>query len=73
MATIYKFEFTFGTADGGTTTMKIPYANTDQGATQVNNFMNAIITNGSIFAKVPVSKKSAKLVKTEETTFVLDE
>lgn len=69
----YKYVLTFGTDDGGTLSMNVPYADYEKEADDINSVMDRIITNGSVFVKVPTSKKSAKLVKTEETTFAVDE
>lgn len=47
------------------------YASQSATTANVKALMNAIVTNGSIFDKVPESQKSAKLVVTTETEYDL--
>lgn len=69
MSSSYKLVCQYVTSDGGSTTHSFPYAMSDLSTQAVNTFMNTIITNGSIFKKVPVSKKAAYLIETEQTDF----
>ena len=41
--------------------------------TRIKNLMNSMITNGSIFAHVPMTKKAARLVTTTETNVEVDD
>ena len=71
MAAGTKLVCTFETGDDKTTSMTFNYA--DPGATlsEVKALMNAIVTNGVIFANVPVTAKSAKNVTTSEHEYDL--
>ena len=61
---------TFGTSDS-TTTHSFSYANADATAANVKALANGIIANGSIYAKIPLTAKSAKIVTTTETDYNL--
>lgn len=67
MAVINKLTLTFGTADGKSATMSYKYVKSDITSANVKALINAILTNGVIFASNPVTAKGAKLVQTEET------
>lgn len=69
MARTYKLVLDFLTAAEKTTRFTYNYADANNEASDVTTLMNAIITNGSIFKNVPVTKKAAKLVATEETAY----
>ncbi len=73
MASGTKIVFLFGNAQGSTITYSYNYGNAEATSLSIKNAMNAMITNGSIFNKVPVSIKSAKAVVTTETEFDLND
>ena len=54
-------------ANNETTKYSYSYADGEVTTSRVKSLVNALITNGSIFEKVPVAAKSAKLVVTTET------
>ena len=47
------------------------YANQSATTANVKALMSGIVSNGSIFSRVPVSQKSAKLLITNETEYDL--
>lgn len=63
---------TFSTNTGESTTIRISEFNPEIDSERVGVLMNTIITNGSIFKKVPVLAKSAKIVATTTTDVDLD-
>ncbi|MBQ7170348.1 MAG: DUF2922 domain-containing protein [Synergistaceae bacterium] len=71
MAAGTKLVCTFETSDDKTTSMTFSYADPGATSTEVKALMNAIITNGVIFASVPVTAKSAKTVTTSENEYDL--
>lgn len=71
MALTTRLSLTFGTEDGTTTTMSFNYADPEVTTQLVNALMNGIITNGSIYQKVPLTKKTAKLIQTSTDEFDL--
>ena len=73
MAAGTKLVLGFETSNGSTTTLSFSYAKPTATLAQVKAAMNAITTNGEIFATVPVTSKSAKMVTTTETDYDLDE
>ncbi len=64
-----KLVLTFADAGGNSFNMSYNYADTDVTASDVQALATGIITNGSIFEKVPVTAKGAKLLVTTETEF----
>ena len=60
-------------SDAGGSDIKISYAHADSEveASDVRTAVQTIVTNGSIFTKVPASAKSAKLVITTESDIEL--
>ena len=54
-------------ANNETTKYSYNYADGEVTTSRVKSLVTALITNGSIFEKVPVAAKSAKLVVTTET------
>ena len=64
-----KLVFTFGDASGNTFNMSFNYADEDVTSQDVRTAGQAIITNGSIFEKVPSVLKAAKMVVTTETEY----
>ena len=72
ITTVTKLSMTFTTADG-TTTISYNYADPNVSVQNVNALMAGIITNGSIFAKVPLAAKSAKIVTTQTTDVNISE
>ena len=64
-----KLVITFADADGKNA--KMSYSSADAEASDVRAAVQTIITNGSIFATVPVSAKSAKMVITTENEISL--
>ena len=61
---------TFDTASG-TTTFNYNYVDPEVTAVAVRALATGIISNGSIFAAVPLTAKSAKLVTTSESDIEL--
>lgn len=61
----------FYDSERNTVTMTYNYADEEVTTANVRALVNGIISNGSIFQKVPVSAKSAKLVQTTESEFQL--
>jgi len=68
-----KLVLEFNTGDGGTTTHSYKYINPEITTARVKTIMNTTISNGSIFEKVPVSIKAAKVVTTTESDFDLSD
>ena len=66
MASGTSIKFVFDTASG-TTTHNINYANPDATSTNIAAAAQSFITNGTMFAKAPVSLKSATIITTTET------
>jgi hypothetical protein len=62
----------FATATGETTSLSYNYIKPEASTAAVKALAGGIITNGSIFANVPVLTKSVKLVTTTETEYDLD-
>ena len=73
MANTSKLVMEFATLDGQTVTMSYNYVKSDLGVAFVKALTQGIVTNGSIFAKVPALPKSAKIVTTSESAYDLDE
>ena len=67
----YKLVLKYGDSAGATITHTWPYAMSNVTASTVNSFMQTCITNGALFSKVPVTKKSAVLVETDETELTI--
>ena len=68
MAKTYKAVMSFYDADGKTIKFTYPNAKPLVNASDAKTAMNAMITNGAIFKKVPVSKKSYIVLSTEESS-----
>ena len=68
-----KLVMTFADANGEDLIFSYNYADKDTNKTSARQLVNGIITNGSIFSRVPVSAKSAKIVSTTEKLFDLSE
>ena len=66
-----KLVLEFYDSTGGTFKHSYPHVDEDVTTNKVKGLVQATITNGSIFDKVPVSTKSAKLVTTTESEFQL--
>ncbi len=73
MAAGTKLVLGFETSNGSTTTFSFSYAKPAATLANVKALMSAITTNGSIFTKVPVTAKSAKMVTTTENEYDLSE
>ena len=73
MAAGTKIVMEFYNAAGTTTTHSYSYGNASATAASIKAYMNAAITNGSMFKVPPVSIKGAKAVVTTETTFDLSD
>ena len=73
MAEGTKLVIQYATATGDTINHTWNYANGSASTAAVKALAGATITNGSIFTKVPVLTKSAKLVTTTESEYDLDE
>ena len=71
MASGVKLVLGFETAAGKSMTLTYNHANPSATAAQVKALMNGIIANGSIFATVPATAKSATKVVTEESEYDL--
>ena len=71
MAESTKLVFGFETSTGKSMTLSYNYAKPAASAANVKALANGIIANGSIFANVPVTAKSAKNVTTSEHEYDL--
>ena len=69
MSTTNKLSLIFNIGNNKTSSLSYKYANPSVTQAQVQALATGIVTNGSIFKKVPLSAKSAKLITTEETAF----
>lgn len=68
MATVSKLVLGFRDEDGKEKKMNYNYANPNVETSDVVSAMDAIIANGAIFSNVPVAKKNAKIITTQETS-----
>lgn len=66
-----KLVMTFADANGDDIIMSYGYVDAETPASEIKALVNGIVTNGSIFTRVPVSAKSAKIVSTTETPISL--
>lgn len=66
MAAGTKLVCVFADADGNNITMSYNYADPEVSTSSVQAFCQGVITNGSIFDKIPLRIKSAKVVSTSE-------
>ena len=66
-----KLVLTFAGSNGSTATHNFSYADPEATVASVKALMNGIIANGSIYANVPLTVKSAKTVTTPETVYDL--
>ncbi len=71
MAAGVKLVLGFETASGKSMTLSYNYAKQTATLANVKALMNGIIANGSIFANVPATSKSAKTVTTTENEYDL--
>lgn len=71
MATGSVLKIVYNTADGNTVTHSWRYASINATQPNVTALINSTIANGSIFAKVPVSAKSAQMVVTTENPYTV--
>ena len=62
-----KLGLEFTDANGKSCTIRYSHVDEDVSSSDVVALVNGIITNGSIFATVPVSAKDATIVVTTET------
>ena len=69
MATTTKLALTFNIGSNKTSVINYNYAKPSVTEAQVQALASGIVTNGSIFKKVPLSVKSAKLITTDTTEF----
>ena len=65
-STSTKLALVFKDAENNNVNLNYKYAEPEVSASTVKTLTDAIVTNGSIFAKIPVSAKSAKIVTTTE-------
>lgn len=72
MAITNKLSLTFATQTGSSSTLSFKYANPNVASAKVKALINGIISNGSLWANVPVSAKSAKIVIIDEEKFDID-
>lgn len=68
-----KLVLTFKCASGDSKSFSYAHAKNNITTSQVKTVVNALITNGSIFADAPLSAISAKIVTTTEEPFDLSE
>lgn len=71
MATVSKLALTFLNEYGGKETFNYNYANPNVESSTVEALMDGMIANGAIFSTPPVTKKSAKIITTQETSIDL--
>ncbi|MBQ3653675.1 MAG: DUF2922 family protein [Synergistaceae bacterium] len=71
MAAGTKLVLTFVGSSGNTISSTFNYADPEATAANVKALMNGMIANGSIYANVPVTAKSAKTVTTTENAYDL--
>ena len=71
MAEGTKLELGFLDSNGRNVIFSYNHAKASATAAQVKALMNGIIANGSIFANVPATAKSAKIVTTTEAEYDL--
>ncbi len=57
---------------GSNVTFSYPYADSTTNTAQVKALMNGLIANGSIFENPPLVAKSAKMITTQESSYILD-
>jgi len=69
MAILARLYLEFQDKEGGSVSMIYPCVNKDIAELNIKELMQGIIRNGSIFEKVPVVMKSAKLVTTSTSFF----
>ena len=69
---VSKLVLSFATTDGETMTLAYNYIKSNVDTMAVQDLADGIVANGSIFAKVPVIAKSAKLITSTETDIELD-
>ena len=62
----------FKDSDSNNVTMNYKYADPEVSTASVQELVTGIITNGSIFDKVPLTAKSAKVVTTTERVIELN-
>lgn len=63
---------TFTTDNGSSKTWKVTNFNPEAPAIAIKDLVNGFISNGSIFANVPILAKSAKIVATTSTDVEID-
>lgn len=66
-----KLVLEFYDANGAVVKQTYNYASGSATTANVKSLMSGLITNGDIFATVPIDQKSAKLVQTTETEYDL--
>lgn len=71
MAEGTKLVLGFETSTGKSMTLTYNHAKQSPGLANIKSLMNGIIANGSIFAEVPATAKSAKEVTTTEVIYDL--
>ena len=65
----HKLVLSFLDANDSTFALSYPYIRDELEQSHVTALINAIITNGSIFKRVPVKVKTAKLVNVTENNY----
>lgn len=73
MAQTIKLYTQFNISSNKTVNWSWNYAKPSITESQVRSFMTSLITNGSIFKKVPLTAKKAYLRVTEDTEFDLED
>ncbi len=68
-ATATKLSIGFSIGNNKTATFNYKYAKASMTEAQAQALASGIVTNGSIFKKVPLSVKSIKLIETDTTEF----
>lgn len=67
MASTRRLKMVYNTGDGSTVTHTYNYAQSEVTSTMTSTLAQATITNAALFAREPVSLKSAELVVTTTT------
>ena len=69
---VSKLVLSFATMEGESMILSYNHVDPEVAAAKVKSLVNGILTAGSIFSKVPVLAKSAKLVTSTENEFDLN-
>lgn len=72
MASTTKLQLTFYDVEGTTLTHSYSYADPDVSSESAKTFANVIIANKAVFAKQPITLKSARIVTTDTTDLSIE-